>query len=378
LSIGRGAQATITQRIESTGSNLIFVRPGGTTQGNVRMAVGTAATLTLQDAQALAEPGLLPHVLAVAPQVQTFGQAVFGASNAPARVLGTTPSAQAMSNYTLADGDFFTDQQVQARSLVAVLGSNIANTLFPDTSPIGQTIRINRQPIRVIGVLQSQGGTALGIRDDQILMPVTTVITRLQASRTTSGGQNVQSITAQAVDGNSVDIAKNEIAEVLRQRHRIQPGADDDFNITTQQDILSTLTQATSVFTIFLGAIAGISLVVGGIGIMNIMLVSVAERTHEIGLRKAVGAKRRHVLAQFLVESIVLSGLGGATGVLLGIALSRGVGCISLNGQNLPSVVTPDIVVLAVGVSVAIGLFFGIYPASRASRLDPIQALRHE
>ncbi len=378
MSIGKGAQAAITSQIEGIGTNLIFVRPGQAVQQGVRQGEGTAATLTLDDAEALADFQLAPAVQAVAPEVQSFGQVVFSNINTRARLLGVTPAYADVRGYTVAEGEFIDDQQVQGRSLVAVLGANIAQTLFPDMDPIGQSLRINQRPFRVVGVLERLGGTGFGTQDDTVVIPITTMLSRLQVSRTSQGARNVQLVNVQAADADLLPAAKEQISAILRERHRIDPGGVDDFNLTTQDDLVAARTQVANTLTVFLGAIAAVSLLVGGIGIMNIMLVSVAERTREIGIRKAVGAKRRHILSQFLVEAVVLSALGGCLGVALGWGLARGVSHITLSGQRLPSVVSPDIVVLAVGVSLAIGLFFGIYPASRASRLDPIEALRRE
>jgi putative ABC transport system permease protein len=266
---------------------------------------------------------------------------------------------------------------VQAKSAVAVLGATIATTLFGDADiALGQTVRINRQPFRVIGVLVAKGGTGFGSQDNVIMVPITTMTTRLAAQRTAQGVLNVSTITIQVADAKEIDQTKDQITELLRQRHRIT--TTDDFTVTAQEDLLDALRQVTGVFTLFLGSIAGISLVVGGIGIMNIMLVSVTERTREIGIRKAIGAKRQDILLQFLAESAALSLTGGIVGIALGSGLSRLISGTSLQGQVLTTVVSPNIVVLAASVSVAIGLFFGIYPASRAARLRPIEALRYE
>ncbi len=373
MSIGTGTQATVTARISSLGSNLVFVRPGSTQQGGVRTASGSAVTLTLEDAEALDGAD---GVDAVAPETQTGGQIVAGSSNVNNRVVGVTETYLDVRNYTMADGDFITKQHLDAKSLVAVLGANTANTLFPDRSPIGQPVRVSRQQFRVVGVLASKGGTGLGIEDDVVMVPITTAMARLSSQRATSGGRSVSTINVKAISDKDVATAKESVAAILRERHRIT--GDDDFTVTSQEDTLATLNQITGVFTAFLGSIAGISLLVGGIGIMNIMLVSVTERTREIGIRKAVGAKRNDILLQFLVEATVLSLLGGLSGILLGVGISRMVSGMNLNGQALNTVVSPEVVVLAVSVSAAVGLFFGIYPASRAASLHPIEALRYE
>ncbi len=376
MSIGKGSQAAITSQIESIGTNLLFVRPGAATQDGVRQAQGSAATLTLEDANALGDPAAVPDVVAVSPEITTFGQVRAGSSNVNTRVTGVSQDYLSVHSYSMADGEFIGAPDVTSRTMVVVLGSNIAGTLFPGESPVDQTVYINNRMFRVKGVLTSKGGTALGLQDDVVLAPLTTVQARLVNQRTTSGRSSIQSITLQAASGTVIDRAKDQVAAVLRERHRIVE--TDDFTITTQQDVIATRSQVTNVLTIFLGSIAGISLLVGGIGVMNIMLVSVTERTREIGIRKAIGAKRRHILTQFLTEATTLSLTGGGLGVLSGWGASRLLEKVSLSNQQVKTLISPDVIILAVAVSVAIGLFFGIYPAMRASRLDPIEALRYE
>jgi len=376
MAVGKGAQASVTGRIQGLGTNLLFVRPGAATEGGVRGAQGSAPTLTLEDAEALASPSGAPAVALVAPEVSAGGQVIAEGVNLNTRVLGVTPEYGEVRNFVVADGEFIARSHVEARSLVAVLGAKVARDLFGEDSPIGRTLRLNRQQYRVIGVLEAKGGTGFGSQDDVVVLPITTVQTRLQAQRTARGSRNVQSINIQMVSAEAKDAAVEQISAILRERHRL--GGEDDFAITSQEDTVQALNQVTGVFTAFLGSIAGISLLVGGIGIMNIMLVSVTERTREIGIRKAVGAKRRDILGQFLVEATFLSATGGLMGIGLGWGLSRFASRIDIQGQPLQAVVSPDVVVLAFGVSVAIGLFFGIYPAMRASRLDPIEALRYE
>lgn len=376
MSIGAGTQLSVTQRITSLGSNLIFIRPGATQEGGVRQAQGSSASLTLEDAKALFDPVAAPAIAEVAPERSLGGQVVASGRNASTRIVGVPETYTEVLNYILADGDFISKSNVDSRALVAVLGSNVANTLYPDSSAVGQPVTINRQRFRIIGVLESKGGSSLGFQDDVVMVPITTAMTRLSQQRTTQGGQSVNLINVKVIDEKSVDDAKLQIAEILRQRHRIT--GDDDFTITSQEDTIATLNQITGVFTAFLGSIAGISLLVGGIGIMNIMLVSVTERTREIGIRKAIGAKRKDILAQFLVEATVMSVFGGGMGLTIGVVISRLISGFNLNGQPLQTVVSPEIVVLAVSVSAAIGLFFGIYPATRAAGLHPIEALRYE
>ncbi len=378
MSIGKGAQRSITQSIEGIGTNLLFVRPNFANEGRAQGAAGATITLTYEDAQALSDASAAPAISGVAPQAQGGGQIVAGGQNTFAQIMGVTPDFINVLNRNIAEGEFITDSDLQARTNVVVLGSSIAKTLFPDSEAVGETVRISQRPFQITGVMQPIGGTTTGTQDNVVYVPLTTYQTRLSSQRTSQGRNSVQLINVKASDANSIDAAKAQIAQVLRDRHRVVLGASDDFTITSQEDVIQTRTQVVNVFTIFLGAISGISLLVGGIGVMNIMLVSVAERTREIGIRKALGAKRRDIMMQFLIEAIFLSLIGGLIGVALGLSTSGLVEKISLNNQTLTTAVTPDIIILAVSVSAFIGIFFGIYPASRASRLDPIVALRHD
>ncbi|HEY91161.1 MAG TPA: FtsX-like permease family protein [Dehalococcoidia bacterium] len=376
MSIGKGSQAAITSSIESLGTNLLFVYPGAAMQEGIKGAPGSATSLTLEDAEALADPYLAPSVAAVAPQVQTFTQVIAGRQNSYNQILGVTPEYEYVRNFPVAEGVFINEVDVRNRSMVVVLGSNVAETLFGQMSPLGQYVKINRRQFKVIGVLESKGSTGWGSTDDAVLAPVTTVQYRLSSQRTAGGQQNVQSINIQAVSLEETDNAIEQITSILRERHRIT--GEDDFTITSQQDTVEALRESTQVWVVFLGAIAGISLLVGGIGIMNIMLVSVTERTREIGIRKSVGAKRRDILMQFLVEAAFLSLTGGGIGVLVGWGISHFVSGMNLSGTVIQTVMSVDIVVLAVSVSAAIGIVFGLYPAYRAARLNPIDALRYE
>ena len=338
-------------------------------------SVGAAASLTLADAAALAN---LPSVVAVSPVINGRAQAVFLGQNTNTSVLGVTPDYFDVSNLQLADGEFLSDTNITGRSSVAVLGSAVADTLFGGSAgAIGQRIRLNGQPYRVIGVLKSKGGTGFENQDDQVLIPLTTAQARLLGARFFGGSSSINVIYVKVSDANLVDQVTNEISAVLRERHHVLQGAED-FTIQSQVDILSTFTSVTNTLTLFLGGIAAISLVVGGIGIMNIMLVSVTERTREIGIRKAVGARRRDILFQFLVESGVLSLLGGFIGIVIGWLISRLIGGIPLGGQGITPVVSVDTILMATIFSMAVGLFFGIYPATRAASLNPIEALRYE
>ncbi|MBI4198757.1 MAG: ABC transporter permease [Chloroflexi bacterium] len=376
MSIGRGAQRTITSRIEALGTNLLFVRPGSTTQGGVSAGQGSAATLTLDDAYALADPLFTPAVALVAPELGANAQIEAGRNNTFARIVGVTPEYAQARNFPVASGQFISPTHVKSSALVAVLGSRTSQTLFGFRDPVGQSVRINGREFSVVGVLQSKGGSVLGNLDDQVLIPITTAYYRLSSRRTTQGGVTVQNINIQATDQSEMDEAAQQIATVLRLRHRIT--GEDDFTITSQEDALQTLEETTNVFVVFLGAIASISLLVGGIGVMNIMLVSVTERTREIGIRKAMGAKRRDILFQFLSEATLLSLGGGIAGVALGLSVARLMDGKSLGSQTFQTAFSGDIAMLALAVSAAIGLFFGIYPAMRAARLHPIEALRHE
>ncbi len=366
MSVGRGVETEITAQIEALGKNLIFVS-----------STGRAATITIEDAEAIADPGNVPSVALVAPETQAFFDVVAGVESVNAQILGITPEYAEVRNIGVAEGEFITEQDIRARSMVALLGSNVAEDLFFGDNPIGQWVKINRRNFRVIGVLESTGGMAAP--DDAVMIPITTAMYRLMPQRAVGGGRLVNAINVQAIDANAIDPAIEQITTLLRERHRITSDDEDAFTIASMEDILEMATEITTILTIFLGSVAGIALVVGGIGIMNIMLVSVTERTREIGIRKAVGAKRRDILMQFLIESATLSLFGGLIGLLLGWGLSQLISGIATNaGLALTTVVAPDIVILAVSVAVAIGLFFGIYPAMRAARLNPIDALRYE
>ena len=374
MSIGRGAQENIISSIEELGANLLFVRPGSASEGGF-FGGSESATLTLEDAQSLRDPVFSPRVSAVAPEIGSFGLIEVGRDSLSSQVVGVTPEYQSVRNFTVASGQFISEAHVNARSNVAVLGSEVAEGLFGFRDPVGQTIRISGLRFTVVGVLESKGGTAFGSQDSIALVPITTAYYRLESQRTTQGGVSVSLINVQVGDREDMDQAMQDVATVLRLRHRITD--EDDFTITNQQETLETLEETTDTFVIFLGAIAGISLLVGGIGIMNIMLVSVTERTREIGIRKAMGARRRDVMLQFLVEATVLSLGGGVIGLLLGVGVSRVIDRSGVLGENFGTLVSADIAVLALVVSAAIGLFFGIYPAMRAARLHPIEALRY-
>jgi len=372
LSIGRGASAAITNQITSIGTNLLYVRPGSTESSGVRTAEGSATSLTKEDAAALED---LADAVGVAPQVESFGQMAYLGNNTNARVLGVTPQYLDTMNVKVASGEFVSAANVTASSAVVVLGSQAATTLFDTADPVGQSVRINGQIFRVVGVMESKGGTGFMNSDTQVYVPLTTAMSRLSRAGQFRGGNSVSVINVKITDSAKQDTVVQEISEVLRERHHV---SQDDFNITSQQDVLNAANEVTGTLTIFLGGIAAISLIVGGIGIMNIMLVSVTERTREIGIRKAVGARKRDILAQFLTEAMILSLSGGLIGVLLGALAARMISGMNVGTSTLSTVVDLDSILLAVLFSAAVGLFFGSYPANRAASLHPIDALRYE
>ncbi|MFH1085676.1 MAG: ABC transporter permease [Chloroflexota bacterium] len=375
LSIGQGAQAAITEQIQSIGSNLIFVFPGQLQQGS--STVRSYEPLTRQDAAALADPSRTQYVAAVAPETDRSATVTYRSVSLDVTITGTTPEYEWVRSHAVELGVFIAAGDNTSAARVAVLGASTAADLFGEAElALGETIRINRVPFRVIGILKAKGGQGMGGRsaDSLVIVPLSTLNQRLFSGRfATARGERVDYINVSAVDEESVNAAIEEITWILRQRRDIQ-FEEDDFTVASQEDILGVFSQITSVLTIFLGAIAGISLLVGGIGIMNIMLVSVTERTREIGIRKSVGAKRRDILWQFLIESVVLSIIGGVLGIAMGWGIAKAVDSL----DQFKTVVTPQSVGLAVSFSLAVGLFFGIYPASRAANLNPIEALRYE
>jgi putative ABC transport system permease protein len=369
LGIGRGAQDTITGSINAIGTNLLFIFRGGSEE------IRNPKPLTLGDAEALQDPFVAPSLEAVAPVISDTLEVSYGGESAFKQVFGVTPDYETVRNVGLLEGEFIGEVQMLGRSAVVVVGPDLADELFGRRDGIvGETIRIEGQPFRVIGVSSPKGGSNFNNPDDQAYVPLTTA----QARLIRRGADRADFILAQAVSPDSVPQASEEIAALLRARHRT-PIGEDDFTIFTQQDFLQTAETITSVLTIFLGGIAGISLLVGGIGIMNIMLVSVTERTREIGLRKAVGARKRDILVQFLVESSLLSLAGGLIGIALGWGLSMLVGVIAAaSDAELNPSISLDAILLATLFSAAVGLFFGLYPAKRAADLEPVEALRYE
>lgn len=370
LSIGRGAQSTITQSINGIGTNLVFVFRGGTQD------VRNPKPITLADAEAIADPFQAPSVVAVAPVIQDNGKVTFERESTSTSITGVTPDYARVRKYSLTEGDFITEEEMLGQASVAVLGSDVADKLFGrQDGLVGETIRIENQPFRVIGVLQPKGGSSFSNADNLVMVPLSTAQARLIHHST---ADQVDLLLVEAISAKAVPSASDEVAQILRTRHRTAIGADD-FTILTQQDFLSTASTITNVLTYFLGGIAAISLLVGGIGIMNIMLVSVTERTREIGLRKAVGAHKMDIMIQFLAESAVLSLIGGVIGIILGYTIAFAVGQIArANNAEITPTIGIDIVLIATLFSTAVGLFFGLYPANRAANLEPVEALRYE
>ena len=379
VSIGRGVQASITSEFEGLGANLITVT-AGSTEGGFGAFFGEGGdekTLTLEDAYAIRDSEYAPSVAGVAPEISTFSHVVFRRNEDWTQVVGVTPDYQTVRNYNVTSGDFISHKHVEDAASVTVIGASVSEFLFGYRNPVGQTIKLNDRPFTIIGVLESQEGL-FGFLDNRLLVPITTAHYRIDHRRNEQGEISVDSINVQAASTEAIETAQDEVSAILRLRHRITE--EDDFTVSTQQDAIAAIESATQVIVIFLGSIAGISLLVGGIGIMNIMLVTVTERTREIGIRKAMGAKRRDVLFQFMAEASMLSFTGGLVGLALAYGITSAISGQPIFGPDSEIIITitPDIALLACTVSIGIGLFFGIYPAVRASRLHPIEALRYE
>jgi putative ABC transport system permease protein len=367
VAIGEGAQASVERAITNIGANMIWVEAGGVNRGGIRTGTGTTKTLTVGDYEAIKEQILL--VTNVTPQADTRVQVVYGNQNWSTPVRGVGPEYLALKNWQVVRGGMYTDVDVERANAVCVLGQTVADQLFGAEDPIGETVRVNNEPCAVVGVLDVKGQSATGQdQDDQFLMPYTTVMKKIK------GQIWLDDIMCSATSANVLDQAEQEIATLMRERHHIRAGADDDFSLRHPTEIAEAVKQSTQTMEGLLAAVASVSLVVGGIGIMNIMLVSVTERTREIGLRQAVGARSRDVLRQFLVEAVILSLIGGAIGIGLGTLGARTIA----DTFQWPTRVSANAIALAFGCSAAIGVFFGYYPARRAANLDPIEALRFE
>jgi putative ABC transport system permease protein len=367
VAIGNGTRASIESQVAGLGQNMLMVFAGSRRSGGVNSGLGSASAITLEDAEALRRE--IPDVVASSPEVTTTAQAIANGRNWSTTIAGEAPEYLVIRDWAVASGSMFTDREVRSAAKVAVLGAKTAHELFGVLDPVGQTVRVGNMPFVVIGVLASKGAGVGGQnQDDRVVIPYTTAMKRI------TGDKYLRSVYLQIGQAERIPIAQDQITRLLRQRHRLLPGVSDDFNIFNQQEIADTVNTVTSTLTLLLGAIAGLSLVVGGIGIMNIMLVSVTERTREIGIRISVGAQPGDIRIQFLIEAITLSLLGGLVGVLLGIGTTRLIGAVS----SFKPIVSMGSIVLAFTVSFSIGVFFGFYPARRASLLDPIDALRYE
>ena len=367
VGIGNGAKAQVQARIAALGQNVILIFSGSINRSGVFSGFGGAGTLTVEDALAIQNE--VAGVAAVSPEARSGGQIMAGNNNWSTQIMGEGVDYFTIRQWDFAEGDMFTEADVRAAAKVCVLGKTTADKLFPGEDPVGQSIRIKNVPIRVLGVLRPKGVSMMGSdQDDTVIVPYTTCMRRL------AGVTTLRAINVQAASSDQIFAVQNGVTELLRQRHRIQPGRDDDFIIRNQQEISETANATTETMTALLAGVAIISLIVGGIGIMNIMLVSVTERTREIGIRMAVGARGRDILSQFLIEAVTLSSIGGILGIGLGIGAAKFLSSV----KNWPTLVSVDSVVIAFVFSAVVGVFFGFYPARKASQLDPIDALRYE
>lgn len=368
LAIGQGSKRSIQAEISEMGSNMIMIHPGADMRGGVRQEASAMETLKLEDYQNIVDE--TRYISAVSPSVNSSGQAIYGANNTPTTMYGISPDYLEIRRYKVQEGDMFTEQDIQTAAKVCLIGKTVADNLFPNgDNPVGKIIRFQKLPFRVVGILESKGYNTMGMdQDDLILAPYTTIQKKILAIT------HLQGITCSALKEEYTDRATGEITEILRRNHKLRESDDDDFTIRSQQELSSMLTSTTDMMTVLLAAVAGISLLVGGIGIMNIMYVSVTERTREIGLRMSIGAKGIDILAQFLIESILISVTGGLIGVVLGVGSAWVVNVVA----HFPIYIQPWSVLLSFVVCTVTGIFFGWYPAKKAAQLDPIEAIRYE
>lgn len=368
LAIGQGSKKSIQAEISEMGSNMIMIQPGGDIRGGVRQEASSMETLKLEDYQNIVDE--TRYVAAVSPSVNSSGQVIYGANNAPTTIYGISPDYMEIRRYQVEDGEMFSDQDIAVAAKVCVVGKTVVDNLFPGgENPVGKVIRFQKLPFKIVGVLESKGYNSMGMdQDDLILAPYTTIQKKVLAIT------HLQGLTCSALKEEYTEQAIDEISEILRRNHKLKADEEDDFTIRSQQELSSMLTSTTDMMTVLLAAVAGISLLVGGIGIMNIMYVSVTERTREIGLRMSIGAKGIDILSQFLIESILISVTGGLIGVIFGV----GSAIIVNQVAHFPIFIQPWSVLLSFVVCTATGIFFGWYPAKKAAQLDPIEAIRYE
>lgn len=367
VGLGQGARSEVEEQVDRLGQNVVLVFPGARSLGGVSIGGGSANTLTVEDAIAIRDE--IPEVIASSPEVRSQTQAVYGSRNWATRVYGQSHDYLQIRRWPLERGRMFTEEEVGDAAMVTVVGQTLVRELFDGADPIGETIRVRGVPLRVVGVLSRKGMSLMGsVQDDIVIVPYSTAFQRI------SGRSHAMVVNIQVFDRDAMDVARAKITDLLRERHGLAPDQENDFTVQTQEEVAAAATETSRVMTVLLASIAGISLFVGGIGIMNVMLVSVGERTQEIGLRLSVGARGRDVLSQFLVEAIVLCLLGGIGGILLGVAATEAIARYA----GWPALFSTEAMIVAVGVSAAVGVFFGFYPAWKASRLDPIVALRRE